>query len=260
MLSLFPDERPEYPDGNPDGDRAELSLNSSARFATAYCRLNFRGQGFVGRAAVATERLTDKLTRDRLLQRAIKLSFYRAALKSGVSKPSWGALTGVRPGKLMSALLAEGFSENKAVAEFCKLYDVSEDRARLCLGTAAASGRAAAKLMPRDICLYVGIPFCPSRCAYCSFVSASVEKSLALTEPFLSALFLEIDACAEQISGSLLNVVSVYLGGGTPTTLSARQLDGLLTKLSGSFDLSRVREITVEAGRPDTITEEKLRV
>ena len=106
----------------------------------------------------------------------------------------------------------------------------------------------------------MGIPFCPTRCAYCSFVSQSVEKSMALIEPFLNALFKEIQATAEAVKTAGLRPVSVYFGGGTPTTLSADQLETLFTALEAAFDLSHVREITVEAGRPDTITLEKLEV
>ena len=110
------------------------------------------------------------------------------------------------------------------------------------------------------MCLYVGIPFCPTRCAYCSFVSQSVEKSMALIRPFLEALEREIDAVAEQVRLLGLRPVALYMGGGTPTTLSARELDALCGRLERALDLSALREYTVEAGRPDTITEEKLSV
>jgi len=105
----------------------------------------------------------------------------------------------------------------------------------------------------------VGIPFCPTRCAYCSFVSNSVEKSFHLVEPYLQALMAEIDAAAELVKELGLRVKSFYMGGGTPTTLTAEQMDRLLTRLNTKFDLSSVVEYTVEAGRPDTITEDKLR-
>ena len=108
--------------------------------------------------------------------------------------------------------------------------------------------------------IYVGIPFCPTRCAYCSFVSNSVEKSFHLVEPYLEALFKEIDSAAEMVEDLGLNVKSFYMGGGTPTTLTAEQMDRLLTHLNRKFDMSRTVEYTVEAGRPDTITEEKLAV
>ncbi|MCR5664556.1 MAG: coproporphyrinogen dehydrogenase HemZ, partial [Oscillospiraceae bacterium] len=185
---------------------------------------------------------------------------YRAALRAGRPKPAWGALTGVRPGKLMEALLREGLDGEAALRRFEREYDVSPERAALCLDTGRQTLRAAESLRPRDVCLYVGIPFCPTRCAYCSFVSQSVEKSMALMEPFLEALLRELEAVAAQVRALGLRVVSVYMGGGTPTTLTAPMLERLCSALAERFELSALREYTVEAGRPDTITEEKLRV
>ena len=120
--------------------------------------------------------------------------------------------------------------------------------------------RAAAELEPNDISLYVGIPFCPTRCAYCSFVAQSVEKSFSLVEPYLEALFDEITAAGQLVRELGLNVKSFYMGGGTPTTLTADQMDRLLSKLEQNFDFGSLAELTIEAGRPDTIDEEKLRV
>ena len=120
--------------------------------------------------------------------------------------------------------------------------------------------RAAAELEPNDISLYVGIPFCPTRCAYCSFVAQSVEKSFSLVEPYLEALFDEITAAGQLVRELGLNVKSFYMGGGTPTTLTADQMDRLLSKLEQNFDFGNLAELTIEAGRPDTIDEEKLRV
>ena len=120
--------------------------------------------------------------------------------------------------------------------------------------------RAAAELEPNDISLYVGIPFCPTRCAYCSFVAQSVEKSFSLVEPYLEALFDEITAAGQLVREMGLNIKSFYMGGGTPTTLTADQMDRLLTKLEQNFDFNGLAELTIEAGRPDTIDEEKLRV
>ena len=260
LLTMFPEERPEYPEGKPAGDRMEIRLSRGSRYTTAGCALWRSGQVFRGRAAAVLPAGTEPLEADRVQQRLIKNAIYRAALNSGVKKPAWGALTGVRPGKLLAGLLNEGLSEQQAVKAFIRDYDVSPARAALCLDTSRETLKAMAALGPRDICLYVGIPFCPTRCAYCSFVSQSVEKSMKLIAPFHQALRKEIAATAAQVRALGLRVVSVYMGGGTPTTLSASQLDELCTWLAAEFDLSALREYTVEAGRPDTITEEKLRV
>ena len=138
--------------------------------------------------------MTDALHTDRVCQRLIKDAIYRAALRSGCPRPAWGALTGVRPGKVLSSLIAEEHNEDKALRRFIREYDVSPARAQLCMTTTRETLRAAASLSPKDICLYVGIPFCPTRCAYCSFVSQSVEKSMKLIPPFLEALEKEIAA------------------------------------------------------------------
>ena len=260
LLTMFPAERPEYPDGKPEGDRLEISLSRTAQRTTACCTLHLNGGTYTGRAQCANTAMTDALHTDRVCQRLIKNAIYRSALRSGCPRPAWGALTGVRPGKVLSSLIAEEHDEDKALRRFIDEYDVSPVRAQLCMTTTRETLRAAASLSPADVCLYVGIPFCPTRCAYCSFVSQSVEKSMKLIPPFLEALEKEIAATAEQINALGLRVVSVYMGGGTPTTLSAEQLDRLCTVLEDDFDLSALREYTVEAGRPDTISVDKLRV
>ena len=259
LLTLFPDERPEYPAGKPGGERMEIRLHRAARFTTASCVLH-RGGVSRGIARADNHLLTDTLTSERIEQRLIKNAMYRAALAAGHERPAWGALTGVRPGKLFTPLLRSGLSEEEALRRFVADYDVSPRRAALCLDAARHTLAAADSLEEKDVGLYVGVPFCPTRCAYCSFVSQSVEKSMKLIEPFLDALEKEIEAAGEQARALGLRPVSLYFGGGTPTTLSARQLDRVCRRLEASFDLSALREFTVEAGRPDTITEEKLQM
>ena len=260
LLTLFPEERPEYPEGEPEGDRAELSLFEGEKNITALCRLVRNGAVFTGRAAVAKSRLASQLERQKRVQRILKLAFYRAALRSGLEPLVWGALTGIRPGKLLSNLLETGMGDKRAVSTFMRDNFVSPERALLCLHTAHAGLDCQKSLAPRDVCLYVGIPFCPTRCSYCSFVSQSVQKSMGLIPDFLEALYLEIDETARVMKECKLRPIAVYLGGGTPTTLSAEQLESLCARLETAFDLSAVREYTVEAGRPDTITAKKLAV
>ena len=260
LLTLFPEERPEYPAAGPTGERMEIRLSRGAQMTSAGCAWYRGGEVWRGAARVKNEALLEPLARDRICQRLVKNAMYRAALKAGVPKPPWGALTGVRPGKLLAGLIGAGLDEKKALRRFIDEYDVSTGRAGLCLITTRETLKAEASLEARDVCLYVGIPFCPTRCAYCSFVSQSVEKSMKLVAPFLQALEREISATAQEVRRLGLRPVSLYMGGGTPTTLSAEQLDRLCAVLSEQFDLSALREYTVEAGRPDTITEEKLRV
>ena len=259
LLTLYPEERPEYPGGDPDGDCAVISLSEGEKYVTASCRLTLGGITRRGRSAFKKELAADEVSRDRLCQRAVKNAFYRAALASGLSRPVWGALTGVRPGKVFMGLMEQG-DENTALKRLITEYDVSPRRAELCRSTSLVTKSIAESLEDRDICLYVGIPFCPTRCNYCSFVSQTVEKSMKLIPPFMYALMQELDAVADKVNKAGLRVISVYMGGGTPTTLSTPELERLCSRLEEKFDLSAMREYTVEAGRPDTITEEKLRV
>ena len=260
LLMLFPGEKPEYPEGSPSGERCELRVSRGAKYTVCTALLVRSGAAFRGRAQAENPDPADEYALRGCENRLVKLAFYRAALASGLPKPEWGSLSGVRPAKLMDAYLREGLSPRAAKGRFMREYFVSGPRAGLCLDAALAAQEAARSLDERDVCLYVGIPFCPTRCAYCSFVSQSVEKSMKLMEPFLDALLLDIRATAAETRRAGLRPVALYMGGGTPTTLSAAQLDRLCAALEREFDLSALREYTVEAGRPDTITAEKLRV
>jgi len=260
LLMLFPGEKPEYPEGSPSGERCELRVSRGAKYTVCTALLVRSGAAFRGRAQAENPDPADEYALRGCENRLVKLAFYRAALASGLPKPEWGSLSGVRPAKLMDGYLREGLSPRAAKGRFMREYFVSGSRAQLCLDAALAAQEAARSLDERDVCLYVGIPFCPTRCAYCSFVSQSVEKSMKLMEPFLDALLLDIRATATETRRAGLRPVALYMGGGTPTTLSAAQLDRLCAALEREFDLSALREYTVEAGRPDTITAEKLRV
>lgn len=260
MLTLYPGERPEYPEGEPVGDRVEISLTEDSELYTATCKLCLNEITYIDRAAVEKNKIHDELTKNSCLQKIVRLSFYRAALNSGVQKPEWGVLTGIRPGKLVSKMLESGMSDSEAMSQFREEYDVGSERAKLCLHTAHASLDCQKSLTPKDVCLYVGIPFCPTRCSYCSFVSQSVNRNMKLIPKFLDALYREIDATAKVLDELSLNAIAFYMGGGTPTTLTAEQMDDLLLHIERTFNTATMREITVEAGRPDTITAEKLEI
>ena len=171
----------------------------------------------------------------------------------------WGILTGVRPIKLFSTLAAEE-GEEAAERYFRETLLVSEEKTALAKSVAANQRAIIARSGKRSFSLYVSIPFCPTRCNYCSFVSQSIEKAKKLIDNYLPLLLSEIRHTAALVKELDLRLESVYIGGGTPTTLSAQQLDLLLTQIESDFDLSRAAEFTVEAGRPDTVTREKLLV
>lgn len=201
------------------------------------------------RAAVANDNSANELATVRLL--------YRLLVKFSGINQAWGLLTGVRPIKLMRRLCEEkGFEEAKR--SFIEDFFVSPEKTALALQTEENERRILSLSRPDSFSLYVGIPFCPSRCSYCSFVMSSVERAKKLMEPYVKLLCEELKATAQIVSDLGLRLESVYFGGGTPTTLSAEQLDLVLGTVAQYFDLSTCREFTVEAGRPDTIDDERL--
>lgn len=175
---------------------------------------------------------------------------------TGLTQP-WGILTGVRPVKLLRRL-AEESSEEQAVKKFEKDFFVSNEKIALSRETEHNERKILELSKPESFSLYVGIPFCPSRCSYCSFVMASIERAEKLIEPYTKLLCEEIKRTAEIANKLGLRLETVYFGGGTPTTLSAEQIDTVLGTVNNSFDMSTCREFTVEAGRPDTIDIAKL--
>lgn len=170
---------------------------------------------------------------------------------------SWGILFGVRPAKLMHRFTKE-MGEEKAKAYFVNSFLVNPKKASLAAEVMKHENKVIALSKRNSYSLYVSIPFCPSRCSYCSFVSHSIEKTQKLIEPYVSLLCKELEKTAEIASSLGLRLETIYFGGGTPTALTAPQLKKLLDTISNHFDLKNLREYTVEAGRPDTITEEKL--
>ncbi len=172
----------------------------------------------------------------------------------------WGILTGIRPVKIACKLIKEGKSPSETVDFFVNEFGTTYEKAKLAVSVAEIELPIAEKMYQNGVSLYIGIPFCPTRCVYCSFVSNSVAKSAKLIPDYLKCLKREIEYTANILKNNNDVVESVYIGGGTPTTLSADQLKELFECLYEKFDLSKIKEFTVEAGRPDTITAEKLSV
>ena len=260
MLTLFPEERPQYSECPPPAGEsaAVLSLNETEDGLCARAVLLWRGRSAAAEETAARPDRDDPLNWDRVCQRILKLAFYRAGVTVLGKEPPWGALTGVRPVKIPARAMERGLSPEEAERELRETYHVSPGRAALAMDCARASLAAKTSLREDEVSLYIGIPFCPTRCAYCSFVSADVGKALRLMPSFLEVLLQEVDIAAEELRRAGYVVRTLYIGGGTPTTLSAPQLERLLGRVGERFDLSRCTEYTVEAGRPDTITAEKL--
>ena len=258
LMNLFPGELPVYEPILPgdeswavitlreeDGCRVTVELRHGGKTAAQACRATLSGTEF---------------EQEGQRRHAIARCFFLAARAVTGATPPWGMLTGVRPDKPVTWALAEGKTADEARAMLEQEYFVTPSRAALALETGSAALTAARRLGPKDIDVYVGIPFCPTRCAYCSFVSQSVERSFALVPPYVDALIEEIRSGGQMVREQGLRVRAFYMGGGTPTTLTAEQMDRVLTAFEEFFDLDGCEEVTVEAGRPDTITAEKLAV
>ena len=236
-------------------------LVSAYEGGCAQAALRSGGKDYEGRAALSAPLPEDALLRKRALQRLVKESIFRACVSALGETPPWGSLTGVRPGKLAARHMEEAGRDVGETARWLQgEYSLSPRRAALCAQAAKTGLELKDGLGEKDIILYVGIPFCPTRCAYCSFVSHSVEKSLKLVEPYVEALGREISDAGALARELGLRVKAVYWGGGTPTTLDEGQLRRTLDRVADAFALPEGLEYTVEAGRPDTITREKLRI
>lgn len=171
----------------------------------------------------------------------------------------WGILTGIRPVKIACKLIKSGKTPAETVEYFMNEYGATRQKAELAVRVAEVELPIIDSMSPKGVSIYIGIPFCPTRCLYCSFVSNSVARSAKLIPEYLECLRREITYTADIIRQNGDVIESVYIGGGTPTTLSAEQLAFLLDAVFSQFDLSNSKEFTVEAGRPDTITAEKLK-
>ena len=255
QLALFPLAPMEPMTDAFEGDGAVSRLvreDGLLRAVTAICL-----DGVTRTAEVTLDAADETVS---LRRRILQQSYFRAALPFLEKAPAWGALSGVRPTKLTTRCLTAGMDDEQTIRQMEETYFVTPRRAKLSLDCSKATMAAAAKLEAQDVSLYVGIPFCPTRCAYCSFVSKTIGKNTDLMEPYLEALFKELRRTGELMANSGRTVRTIYIGGGTPTTLTARQMKALLDCIRESFDLSRCIEFTVEGGRPDTLDQEKLNV
>ena len=240
----------------PEGTEGEAvsTLHRGNTWLTATTKITINGQ-----TGSATRRIKAAEETVRMRRRALQQSYYLAATQLLPSVPAWGALAGVRPTKITTKHLLEGGTPKSADKLMKDIYYVTEDRRKLAVDCSISTVNAANLLEPSDLSLYVGIPFCPTRCTYCSFVSRTIGKKTELLNPYLQALLKELEITGKLLAQSGRHVRTIYIGGGTPTTLSTPQMAYLLDAIRDSFDLSRCIEFTVEGGRPDTLDAEKLR-
>ncbi len=189
-------------------------------------------------------------------ERLLAVALYDCFVRASGYVPPWGILTGVRPAKLYARLAAQG--EEAANRWFCEALKVQRHKIDLCRDTVRGENAVTALSRPDSFSLYLSVPFCPSRCSYCSFVSHSIDRAKGLIPQYVALLCEELRQTAAIAKQCALRLETVYIGGGTPTSLTAEQIALLMQTVREGFDCSFLREFTVEAGRPDTVTKEKL--
>ena len=245
QMALFPE--------NPEGT-AVSALFRGKTWLTATAKITLNGK-----TVSAVRRLKANEETVRLRRRILQQSYYLAAIQLLDRKPAWGALAGVRPTKITTKHLLEGGTPASADRLMRDVYYVTPERRQLAVDCSESTVKAVSLMGKDDLSVYVGIPFCPTRCSYCSFVSRTVGKKTELLDKYLAALEREIQVTARLMKESGKHLLTLYIGGGTPSILSTPQMIHLLDTLRESFDFSRCIEFTVEGGRPDTLDLEKLR-
>ena len=245
QMALFPE--------NPEGS-AVSSLFRGKTWLTATAKITLNGK-----TVSAVRRLKADEETVRLRRRILQQSYYLAAVQLLDRKPAWGALAGVRPTKITTKHLLEGGTPASADRLMRDVYYVTPERRQLAVDCSESTVKAVSLMDKDDLSVYVGIPFCPTRCSYCSFVSRTVGKKTDLLDKYLAALEREIQVTARLMKESGKHLLTLYIGGGTPSILSTPQMIHLLDTLRESFDFSQCIEFTVEGGRPDTLNLEKLR-
>ena len=239
--------------GSDEDGQAVSALHRGNTWLTATAKITLGGK-----TATASKRLKKAEETVRLRRRILQQSYYLAAVQLLGQPSAWGALAGVRPTKISTKHILDGGTEKSAEKLLGDVYYVTPERRKLAVDCSVSTVKATHLLENTDVSLYVGIPFCPTRCSYCSFVSRTIGSQTDLLEPYLNALLQEIAVTGKLLENSGRHVRTLYIGGGTPTTLSTPQMIRLLDAIRDSFDLSRCIEFTVEGGRPDTLDAEKL--
>ena len=201
-----------------------------------------------------------KISERKVFKREIQRGIYSLLSKALGKNLPWGILTGIRPAKIVHELMEKGLSQYKINDRLKDYYFLSEEKARLLYEVAAAEKGLLEASQPDFVSLYIGIPFCLSRCLYCSFTSYSIHQYSSLVGKYFEALKYELASIGEIIGARGMKVQSIYIGGGTPTAVSAAYIKDLLASVEDLISLAWLQEFTLEAGRPDSIDEEKLAV
>lgn len=255
LIRIFlPFEKIEFAEEAADGDGTAVTrLDKTADKTVLSALLLINGKSY----NKSYELSNDAVDYNNECERLLAVALYDCFVSASGYVPEWGILTGVRPAKFFSRLAAEN-GEANAENWFKNALKVGDEKISLCRSAVVSEGKITSLSRPDSFSLYISIPFCPTRCSYCSFVSHSVENAGKLIPDYISLLKKEIAYTADIAKKIGLRLETVYIGGGTPTSVTAEQLGSIMKCVTDSFDTSNLREYTVEAGRPDTITAEKL--
>ena len=255
LIRIFlPFEKIEFAEEAADGDGTAVTrLDKTADKTVLSALLLINGKSY----NKSYELSNDAVDYNNECERLLAVALYDCFVSASGYVPEWGILTGVRPAKFFSRLAAEN-GEANAENWFKNALKVGDEKISLCRSAVVSEGKIPSLSRPDSFSLYISIPFCPTRCSYCSFVSHSVENAGKLIPDYISLLKKEIAYTADIAKKIGLRLETVYIGGGTPTSVTAEQLGSIMKCVTDSFDTSNLREYTVEAGRPDTITAEKL--
>ena len=242
-----------------DSDSPKLYVKSEdlENGVGAFAEISFRGE--IKQAEYFAE-FSDYRSKERTLKLAVGGAVFNACSELMGHRPAWGMLIGVRPSKVASELLNEGISKTRVKKILANDYLVIPKKSALATDIAVTEKKIVGTPSPKDCSVYVSIPFCPTRCTYCSFVSYTSKRLLDLIPQYVERLKSDIKAKFDLIKKLDLNVKTVYIGGGTPTILSETQLEDLLSFIASQTDVDKLEEYTLEAGRPDTITSEKFAI
>ena len=257
-MIFFPGEKfVENQEITEDTPVMEVSVTNTETGSYAKAKLSYQGK-------VAESEKTVDFAPEVTKQRTAKIAAGNVVLAVGSEilgyRPSWGMLTGVRPSKVAMEMLLNGNSKAKVRKILNTDYFVIPKKASLATDVARREQKIIGNPNIKDCSIYISIPFCPSRCSYCSFVSYTTPKLLSLIPAYLDKLCNDLTEVLDTVNELELNLKTIYIGGGTPTILTEEQLEKLLSLVSGKIDVNSLEEFTLEGGRPDTITEGKLAV
>lgn len=228
-------------------------------FINVYVEIIFKGKSYISDCSFP---FSSSIKNKKIIKKNYTCSVTKAFVKTAqkirnINLP-WGVMSGIRPAKVVRQYREEGFSDEEVVKVLGNLYNLSDEKINLAMTVADNEKRILSMIGENSVSLYIGIPFCPTRCLYCSFVSTDIRKSGKYMDSFCDLLVEEIKKTKEVLEKCSFYVENIYIGGGTPTTLSLENLKKIFNALNQYIITDKLREFTLEAGRPDTITQDKL--